>query len=311
MAKRREIGPLAQQELLLPEPFVAAGDALTIRTMTEGVLANGALAEHAETYIRMIDPAGIKCAYAEPNCVAADQSLPPTAEPMEDQPTTEWQVQAAEGKVRLHQDKSFGPVYEPVVTDLEDPREQLLLEAPTLTEDELSLYRKMKPPRVYSKTRLNICIMVTGRQRQIDARDHVLDMDTFSEGLRPSRNMMLKIPKLFTHWFDKQYRWNIITWLRHYSGRKEVDVSEIVSTLYISLSPEAWVMVTAVGKEVETIRLLRCERLIGRCPDQPVGRFFVPCDPYQPLSTIRFYQLPGSTLSYSCQLCQFETAETH
>ncbi|MCB8979880.1 MAG: hypothetical protein H6657_20920 [Ardenticatenaceae bacterium] len=257
----------AQRERPLPELIAVAAEALTIDTMAEAVVPHGALTEDAETEIREIDPAGVDCGCAEANRVPDDHALTPTAEAVAGEPAPAWQVQAAEGKDRLHQDNSFGPVAEPEVTvdeatagdiaDPEDPVGQHLLAVPVPTEDELQLYRKMKPPRMYASTLSNICVMVTERQRQIDAGGEIPKLDTFNRRVRPSRNTMLKIPELFTHWFDKQYRWNLITWLRDHSGHTKTEVSEILSTLYYSLSPEAWAAVTSAGREAETNRSRR------------------------------------------------------
>lgn len=198
----------------------------------------------------------------EKECVNAAQAQRPVAEAPEVQPPEDWQVQTTEGKDPLHQDNSFGPIDEPEVAASESTNEegadpddlvgQQLLAATVPTEDELQLYRRMKPPRMYPNTLRNICLMVTERQRQIDAMGEIPGMKTFSDDVRPSRNTMLKIPELFTHWFDRRYRWNIITWLRHHSGHNETEISEILSTLYHSLSEEAWAAVTSAGREEET-----------------------------------------------------------
>ncbi|MCC6607895.1 MAG: hypothetical protein IT327_32115 [Anaerolineae bacterium] len=257
----------AQLERPLPELVAVVTDALPIATMAEEAVANDALAEGAETETRVVDPTWVECACVEANRVPVEQSLPPTAEAVEDQPPTEWQVKAIEGKDDLHQENSFGLVTEPEaaecdsatedIADQEDPVGQQLLDTPSPTEDERQLYRKMKPPRLYASTLGNICVMVTERQRQIDAGGEIPKLDTFNSRVRPSRNTMLKIPELFTHWFDRRYRWNLITWLRDHSGHTETEVSEILSTLYYSLSPEAWAAVTSAGREAETNRSRR------------------------------------------------------
>jgi hypothetical protein len=159
------------------------------------------------------------------------------------------------------------------IADPEDPVGQQLLAVPNPTEDELQLYRKMKPPRMYASTLSNICVMVTERQRQIDAGGEIPKLDTFNSRVRPSRNTMLKIPELFTHWFDKRYRWNLITWLRDHSGHTETEVSEILSTLYYSLSPEAWAAVTSAGREAETNRSRRHHAREEDENSRPGGQF--------------------------------------
>ena len=183
------------------------------------------------------------------------------AEVSEDQPPVEWQVQATEGKDRLHQENSFGPMDEPEIAADEAMAEAVadpqLLPVPTPTEDELQLYRGIKPPRLYPQTLSNICIMVAERQRQIDAWGKVPGIKSFKRPLRPSRNTFLKIPELFTHWHDVRYRWNIVTWLHHHSGHTEAEISEILSTLFYSLSKEEWAAVTSTGKEEETNRSRR------------------------------------------------------
>ncbi|MBK8903471.1 MAG: hypothetical protein IPM53_19970 [Anaerolineaceae bacterium] len=243
----------AQQERPFPE-IVTAAECVTMHCAAE----DGGL--EAATQLPVIEDTWEEIVAVE----TATQSPPPTAEASEDQPLAEWQVQATEGKDRLHQENSFGPIDEPevaageslseAVADPEDPVGQQLLAAPVPTEDELQLYRKMKSPRMYASTLCNICVMVTERQRQIDAEGEIPKLDTFNSRVRPSRNTMLKIPELFTHWFDRRYRWNIITWLRHHSGHTETEISEILSTLYHSLSPEAWAAVTSAGKEAESNR---------------------------------------------------------
>lgn len=272
----------AQQERPLPEPAVVAAEALKIGTVAEEAVANDALTEDAKTEIRGIDPSRVECVCAETNCVGAGQSLPPTVEAVEDQPPVEWQVQATEGKDRLHQENSFGPIDEPevaadeataeAVADPQDPVGPQLLAVPTPTEDELQLYRGIKPPRLYPQTLSNICIMVAERQRQIDAWGKVPGIKTFKRPLRPSRNTFLKIPELFTHWHDVRYRWNIITWLRHHSGHTETEISELLSTLYYSLSSEAWAAVTSAGREEETHKSRRHHaREEGK--SRPAGQF--------------------------------------
>lgn len=259
----------AQRERPLPELVAVAAEALSIGTKAEAVVPHDALTEQAKTEIRGIDldPAGVDCGCAEANRVPDDHSLLPTAEVVEDNPPAAWQVQAIEGTDRLHQDNSFGPVDEPeaaagdftaeVVANPEDPVGQQLLDAPVPTEDEMQLYRGIKPPRLYPQTLSNICIMVAERQRQIDAWGKVPGIKTFKRPIRPSRNTLLKIPELFTHWHDVRYRWNIVTWLHHHSGHTEAEISEILSTLFYSLSKEEWAAVTSTGKEEETNRSRR------------------------------------------------------
>ncbi|MFZ1400852.1 MAG: hypothetical protein WAS33_28370, partial [Candidatus Promineifilaceae bacterium] len=151
---------------------------------------------------------GIEDTSEENVCARAAESSLPAAEVPEVQPPVDWQVQATEGKDRLPQDNSFGPVTEPEAAEGEsmaeeaaDPNDlvgQHLRAIPVPTEDELQLYRKMKPPRMYPNTLRNICLMVTERQRQINARGEIPGMKTFNGHVRPSRNTMLKIPELFT-----------------------------------------------------------------------------------------------------------------
>ncbi|MAT97761.1 MAG: hypothetical protein CL608_11500 [Anaerolineaceae bacterium] len=175
----------------------------------------------------------------------------------------DWQIQKVEEKDLLHSENRFRATEEggdgnelegleeedaqPEEEDNEDdPQPQTI---PVPSEDELQLYRAMKPPRLYPQTLSNICIMVAERQRQIDETGVIPRMDTFDSRLVPSRNTFLKIPELVTHWHDIRYRWNVVTWLHHHSGHTEAEISEILSTLYYSLSKEAWAVVTSAGKE--------------------------------------------------------------
>ena len=190
------------------------------------------------------------------------EALPPRTP--DQQPLPNWQIQAIEGQDRLHSETGFriieeggdGNGLERCAEEAAQPEGQNdevgPQPPPAPSEDEYQLYRAMKPPRLYLKTLSNICIMVAERQREIAAMGEIPGFDTFDARVRPSRNTMLKIPELFTHWFDRRYRWNIITWLRHHSGHTETEISEILSTLYHSLSEEAWGAVTSAGREEET-----------------------------------------------------------
>ncbi|MBK8905466.1 MAG: hypothetical protein IPM53_30060 [Anaerolineaceae bacterium] len=195
----------------------------------------------------------------------ADAEAPPPQTP-DQQPLPNWQIQAIEGQDWLHSETEFRIIEEegdgnelehfaeeaaqPVGEN--DEVEPQPPPVPVPSEDELQLYRGMKPPRLYTQTLSNICIMVAERQRQIDAWGKVPRIKTFKSPLRPSRNTLLKIPELFTHWHDVRYRWNLVTWLHHYSGHNETEISEILSTLYHSLSKAEWAAVTSAGREEET-----------------------------------------------------------
>ena len=53
----------------------------------------------------------------------------------------------------------------------------------------------------------------------------------------------------FTHWYDVQYRWSVVTWLRHHSGHTEGEISDLLSYLEGRLAEKVWVAVTSAGKE--------------------------------------------------------------
>jgi hypothetical protein len=138
---------------------------------------------------------------------------------------------------------------------IQEPGERPLAHKPqtvsTPGDDNDALYRYIDPPRFYPKTLTNICIMVAERQRQIDKMGIIPGMETFNRRLRPSRNTLLKIPELVAHWFDVNYCWNVETWLRRYSGHTEMEISEMLSYLYVKLDNKVWAAVTSAGKEEE------------------------------------------------------------
>jgi hypothetical protein len=98
----------AQLERPLPELVAVATDALPIATMAEEAVANDALAEGAETETRVVDPTWVECACVEANRVPVEQSLPPTAEAVEDQPPQSGRSRPSKAKTDLHQENSFG-----------------------------------------------------------------------------------------------------------------------------------------------------------------------------------------------------------
>lgn len=180
-----------------------------------------------------------------------------------DQPSPNWQIQGTNGKDLLHSTNGFRDMEsehnedeemcqaETAVPpdDANGETDSLPQTVPQPSEDELQLYCGLKPPRLYPQTLSNICIMAAQRQRQIDAWGKVPDLETFKSPLLPSRNTRLKVPELFTHWYDVQYRWNLITWLRHHSGHTETEISELLSYLEKRLAEKVWVAVTSAGKE--------------------------------------------------------------
>ena len=179
------------------------------------------------------------------------------------QPPPNWQVQGTSGKDLLHSENGFLDTGKANDEDVEDGLAETAVPpddangetdsspqtVPQPSEDELQLYRGLKPPRLYPQTLSNICIMAAQRQRQIDAWGKVPKLTTFKAPLLPSRNTRLKVPELFTHWYDVQYRWNLITWLRHHSGHTETEISDLLSYLEGNLAEKVWVAVTSAGKE--------------------------------------------------------------
>lgn len=224
-------------------------------TLPEADLANDVVGHCNETAVVEANTAEIIITYAD-----AEAPLPGT--PAQQTPQ-DWQIQETEGQDLLHSENGFRATEEggdgnelegleeedaqPEEDDNEDdPQPQPV---PLPSEDELQLYRVMKPPRLYPKTLSNICIMVAERQRQIDKMGVIPRMEKFDSRLVPSRNTLLKIPELVTHWHDIRYRWNVVTWLRHHSGHTEREISEILSYLHLHLDEEVWEAVTSAGKE--------------------------------------------------------------
>ena len=191
------------------------------------------------------------------------EAEPPSPKVQADQPPPNWQVQGTNGKDLLHGENGFLDTGKTNDEDVEEglaetavppddangETDSLSQTVPKPSEDELQLYRAMKPPRLYTKTLSNICIMVAERQRQIDKMGIIPGMETFDSRIVPSRNTFLKIPELVTHWHDIRYRWNVVTWLRHHSGHTEREISEILSYLHLHLDPKVWAAVTSAGKE--------------------------------------------------------------
>ncbi|MFZ1399878.1 MAG: hypothetical protein WAS33_23440 [Candidatus Promineifilaceae bacterium] len=199
------------------------------------------------------------------SALSVDAEVPPP-KLQSDQPPPNWQIQESEGKDLLHSDSEFletekthGSEEEEGLAETAVPLKEANGEidsppqqtGPPPSEDELQLYRGLKPPRLYPKTLSNICIMVAERQRQIDAWGKIPGLETFKSPLLPSRNTRLKVPELFTHWYDVQYRWNLITWLRHHSGHTEEEISDLLLYLKEHLSEKVWAAVTSAGKEEE------------------------------------------------------------
>lgn len=229
----------------LPVPFA----------IPEVDLANDVVGHSAETAAVAAEDTEVRITYAD-----AEATPPKAPAP---QPPPDWQIQETEGQDLLHGENGFRvrendsdgkevDGLEELAAQPEDGNgnaDQQPQTIPVPSEDELQLYRAMKPPRLYTKTLSNICIMVAERQRQIDKMGVIPGMDTFDSRLVPSRNTLLKIPELVTHWHDIRYRWNVVIWLRHHSGHTEREISEMLSYLQLHLDPEVWVAVTSTGKE--------------------------------------------------------------
>ncbi|MCB8939229.1 MAG: hypothetical protein H6655_12505 [Ardenticatenaceae bacterium] len=191
------------------------------------------------------------------------EAEPPSPKVQADQPPPNWQVQGTNGKDLLHGENGFLDTGKTNDEDVEEglaetavppddangETDSLSQTVPKPSEDELQLYRGLKPPRLYPQTLSNICIMAAERQRQIDAWGKIPELTTFKKPLRPSRNTRLKVPELFTHWYDVQYRWSVVTWLRHHSGHTEGEISDLLSYLEGRLAEKVWVAVTSAGKE--------------------------------------------------------------
>ena len=182
-------------------------------------------------------------------------------------PSPNWQVQGTNGKDLLHSNNGFLDTGKTNDEDGEDrlaetavpPEDEngetdsLPQTVPEPSEDELQLYRSLiKPPRLYPQTLSNICIVAAERQRQIDAWGKIPKLASFKTPLLPSRNTRLKVPELFTHWYDVRYRWNVVTWLRHHSGHTEEEISDLLSYLQHHLAEKVWTVVSLAGREEET-----------------------------------------------------------
>lgn len=181
-----------------------------------------------------------------------------------DQPSPNWQIQGTNGKDLLHSTNGFRDIESEHNKDEEMGQAETAVSSeeaneetaspphpkgPPPSEDELQLYRGLKPPRLYPQTLSNICIVAAERQHQIDTWGKVPKLTTFKAPLLPSRNTRLKVPELFTHWYDVQYRWNVVTWLQHHSGHTEAEISDLLWYLEKRLAEKVWVAVTSAGKE--------------------------------------------------------------
>ena len=190
-----------------------------------------------------------------------EDGIPPSIDT--EAPPPNWQVQGTDGKDLLHSANGFLDTGKANDEDVEDELAETAVPeeaenggasvtaqvVPPPSEDELQLYRGLKPPRLYPQTLSNICIVAAERQRQIDTWGKVPKLTTFKSPLLPSRNTRLKVPELFTHWYDVRYRWNVVTWLRHHSGHTETEISDLLSYLEERLAEKVWVAVTSAGKE--------------------------------------------------------------
>ncbi|MCB8947946.1 MAG: hypothetical protein H6653_08010 [Ardenticatenaceae bacterium] len=199
---------------------------------------------------------------AEVSAPSAEAETPPPKLEA-DQPPPNWQVQGTNGKDLLHGENGFLDTGKTNDEDVEDELAETAVPpddangetdsspqtVPQPSEDELQLYRGLKPPRLYPQTLSNICIVAAERQHQIDTWGKVPKLTTFKAPLLPSRNTRLKVPELFTHWYDVRYRWNVVTWLRHHSGYTETEISDLLSYLEGRLAEKVWVAVTSAGKE--------------------------------------------------------------
>ncbi|MCB8940400.1 MAG: hypothetical protein H6654_07645 [Ardenticatenaceae bacterium] len=179
-------------------------------------------------------------------------------------PPPNWQVQGTNGKDLLHSTNGFRDMESEHNEDEEMCQAETAVPpedengetsppsrqtGPPPSEDELQLYRGLKPPRLYPQTLSNICIVAAERQHQIDTWGKVPKLTTFKAPLLPSRNTRLKVPELFTHWYDVRYRWNVVTWLRHHSGHTAAEISDLLWYLEERLAEKVWVAVTSAGKE--------------------------------------------------------------
>ena len=126
----------------------------------------------------------------------------------------------------------------------------------SLAPDE-ELYQLMEPPRIYGKTLARVCLMVAERQRQLDKFGTVRDINEVRQQVGPSKNTLLKLPELVTHWYDVNYRWNVETWLRCYSGHSQKEISERLSYLKYNLTERVWAVVTQAGEAEEPLESFR------------------------------------------------------
>ena len=195
--------------------------------------ATDIVAPNAET-------ATVETEYGEVSIPSADAEAPPP----------NWQIRETEGQDLLHSENGFQATKED--EDGYGQADSEIQTIPSPLEDELQLYRGLKPPRLYPKTLSNICIVAAERQRQIDAWGKIPKLASFKTPLLPSRNTRLKVPELFTHWYDVRYRWNVVTWLRHHSGHTEEEISDLLSYLQHHLAEKVWTVVSSARREEET-----------------------------------------------------------
>jgi hypothetical protein len=136
------------------------------------------------------------------------------------------------------------------------PRSKPETSVKSLAPDE-ELYQLMEPPRIYGKTLARVCLMVAERQRQLDKFGTVKDINEVRQQVGPSKNTLLKLPELVTHWYDVNYRWNVETWLRCCSGHDQKEISERLSYLKYNLTEKVWAVVTQVGEAEEPLESFR------------------------------------------------------
>jgi hypothetical protein len=101
-------------------------------------------------------------------------------------------------------------------------------------------------PRFYFKTVYKICQMAVARQQQINRGHVVQGIEVVKLACKgPSKNTLLKVTDLVLNWDDKDFQWDVVTWLHQSTQHTPDEITDLLNKLRLKFKPHELALITS------------------------------------------------------------------
>jgi hypothetical protein len=101
-------------------------------------------------------------------------------------------------------------------------------------------------PRFYFKTVYKICQMAVARQQQINRGHVVQGIEVVNLACKgPSKNTLLKVTDLVLNWEDKDFQWDVVTWLHQSTQHTPDEITDLLNKLRLKFKPQELALITS------------------------------------------------------------------